>query len=72
MIDSIVNNRHRIMSCCVYLQGEYGHHDVCLGVPIKIGVNGMEEIIPINLTKEEKTAFDKSAEDVKSQIAKLK
>ncbi len=72
MIDAIVNNRHRIMSCCVYLQGEYGHHDVCLGVPIKLGANGMEEIVPINLTKEEKEAFDKSAEDVKSQIAKLK
>ncbi len=72
MIDSIVNNRHRIMSCCVYLQGEYGHHDVCLGVPIKVGSNGMEEIVPINLTKDEKAAFDKSAEDVKAQIAKLK
>ncbi len=72
MTDSIVNNRHRIMSCCVYLQGEYGHHDVCLGVPIKLGENGVEEIIPINLTKDEKAAFDKSAEDVKVQIAKLK
>jgi len=72
MIDSIVNNRHRIMTCCVYLQGEYGHHDVCLGVPIKMGANGMEEIVPINLTKEEKAAFDKSAEDVKATIAKLK
>jgi malate dehydrogenase len=41
------------MSCCVFLQGEYGHHDVCLGVPIKLGENGMEEIVPINLTKEE-------------------
>jgi malate dehydrogenase len=72
MVDSIVNNRHRIMTCCVYLQGEYGHHDVCLGVPIKMGSNGMEEIVPINLTKEEKAAFDKSAEDVKATIAKLK
>jgi malate dehydrogenase len=72
MIDAIVNNRHRIMSCCVYLQGEYGHHDVCLGVPVKIGEHGMEEIVPINLTKEEKDAFDKSAADVKEQIAKLK
>jgi malate dehydrogenase len=72
MIDSIVNNRHRIMTCCVYLQGEYGHHDVCLGVPIKLGETGMEEIIPINLTKDEKAALDKSAEDVKSTIIKLK
>jgi malate dehydrogenase len=72
MIDSIVNNRHRIMSCCVYLQGEYGQHDVCCGVPVKVGENGMEEIVPINLTKDEKAAFDKSAEDVKAQIVKLK
>jgi malate dehydrogenase len=72
MIDSIVNNRHRILACCVYLQGEYGHHDVCLGVPIKLGENGMEEIIPLNLEKDEKAAFDKSAEDVKIQIVKTK
>jgi malate dehydrogenase len=72
MVDAIVNNRHRIMSCCVYLQGEYDHHDICLGVPIKVGENGMEEIMPISLTKEEKEAFDKSAQDVKDQITKLK
>lgn len=72
MIDTIVNNRHRIMSCCVYLQGEYGHSDVCLGVPVKIGRNGMEEIVPMKLTKDEQTAFDKSAEDVKSLLTKLK
>jgi malate dehydrogenase len=71
MIDSIVNNRHRIMACCVYLQGEYGHSDICLGVPVKIGAQGMEEIVPIKLTEDEKVAFDKSAEDVKSMIQKL-
>lgn len=71
MIDSIVNNRHRIMACCVYLQGEYGHSDICLGVPIKIGAQGMEEIVPIKLTEDEKAAFDKSAEDVRSMIQKL-
>jgi malate dehydrogenase len=71
MIDSIVNNRHRIMACCVYLQGEYGHSDICLGVPVKIGAQGMEEIVPIKLTPEEKEAFDKSAEDVRSMIKKI-
>lgn len=71
MIDSIVNNRHRIMACCVYLQGEYGHSDICLGVPVKIGAQGMEEIVPIKLTDDEKEAFDKSAEDVRSMIKKL-
>lgn len=68
MIDAIVNNRNRIMACCVYLQGEFGHKDVCLGVPIKVGRRGMEEIVPIKLTEEEKSAFDKSAEEVKRQI----
>jgi malate dehydrogenase len=72
MIDAIVNNRHRIMSCCVYLTGEYGHHDVCLGVPVKIGRTGMEEILLIDLSKEEKAAFDKSAEDVKSMLKGMK
>lgn len=71
MIDSIVNNRHRIMACCVYLQGEYGHSDICLGVPVKIGAQGMEEIVPIKLTQEEREAFDKSAEDVRSMIKKI-
>lgn len=71
MIDSIVNNRHRIMACCVYLQGEYGHSDICLGVPVKIGAQGMEEIVPIKMTEDERTAFDKSAEDVRSMIKKL-
>lgn len=68
MIDAIVNNRHKIMACCVYLQGEFGHSDVCLGVPIKIGAQGMEEIVPIKMSPEEKSAFDKSAEDVKSML----
>lgn len=72
MIDAIVNNRHRIMSCCVYLQGEYGHHDICLGVPVKVGETGMEEIVPIALTKEEQAGLDKSAKDVREQINTLK
>ena len=71
MVDAIVNNRHRIMSCCVYLQGEFGHSDICLGVPIKIGIQGMEEIVPIKLTPEEKVAFDKSADDVRNMIKEL-
>ena len=72
MIDAIVNNRSRIMACCVYLQGEYGYSDICLGVPVKLGARGMEEIVPIKLSDEEAEAFDKSAKDVQQQIAKLK
>jgi malate dehydrogenase len=72
MIDSIVNNRSRIMACCVYLQGEFGYSDICLGVPVKIGSRGMEEIVNIKLSENEKKAFDKSAADVREMINKLK
>lgn len=68
MIDAIVNNRKKILPSCVYLQGEYGYSDICLGVPVKIGAQGMEEIVPIKLTEEEKSALDKSAADVKSML----
>jgi malate dehydrogenase len=68
MIDAIVNNRKRIMPISVYLQGEYGYSDICLGVPVKIGAHGMEEIVPIKLTEDEKTALDISANDVKSML----
>lgn len=72
MIDAIVNNRNRIMACCVYLNGEFGHNDICLGVPVKIGERGIIEIMNLNLTPEEKKAFDKSAEDVKTMLNTLK
>ena len=72
MIDAIVNNRNRIMASCVYLEGEYGFNDICLGVPVKIGARGVEEIKTIKLTKEEADAFSKSAQEVKEQIEKLK
>lgn len=72
MIDAIVNNRNRIMASCVYLNGEYGYNNICLGVPVKIGSRGIEEIELIKLNDEEAAAFEKSANDVKEQIAKLK
>ncbi len=72
MIDAIVNNRNRIMASCVYLNGEYGYNNICLGVPVKIGSRGIEEIELIKLNDEEAAAFEKSAHDVKEQIAKLK
>ncbi len=72
MIDAIVNNRNRIMASCVYLNGEYGYNNICLGVPVKIGSRGIEEIELIKLNDEEAAAFEKSAHDVKEQISKLK
>ncbi len=71
MIESIVRDKKRVLPCAVWLQGEYGMKDVVVGVPIKIGKNGLEEIIQIKLTPEEQAALNKSAADVKANIAKL-
>jgi len=71
MIESIVKNKKRILPCSVWLKGEYGVTDVFAGVPVKLGKNGMEEIIQIKLTADEQAALNKSAADVKASIAKL-
>jgi malate dehydrogenase len=71
MAEAIVKDKKRILPCAVWLQGEYGNSDVVVGVPIKIGKKGMEEIIQVKLTPEEQAALNKSASDVKANIAKL-
>ncbi len=71
MVESIVKDKKRILPCSVYLQGEYGLRGTCIGVPIKLGRKGVEKILQIPLTAEEKGALQKSAEEVKSNIAKL-
>jgi malate dehydrogenase len=71
MVEAVVKDKKRILPCAVYLTGEYGINDVVVGVPIKIGKKGMEEIIQIKLTPEEQAALNKSASDVKANIAKL-
>lgn len=72
MAESIIKSKRRILPCAVYLQGEYGITDNFVGVPVKLGKKGIEEIIQIKLTADEQAALNKSAEEVKSQIAKLK
>lgn len=71
MIEAIVRDKKRILPCSVWLKGEYGQNDVFLGVPVKLGKGGLEEIIQIKLTPEEQAALNKSAADVKASIAKL-
>ncbi|MDA0986610.1 MAG: malate dehydrogenase [Bacteroidetes bacterium] len=71
MVESIVKDKKRILPCAVYLEGEYGFSKTVVGVPVKLGKNGCEEIIQINLTEEEKSALKKSADDVSENIAKL-
>jgi malate dehydrogenase len=71
MVESIVKDKKRILPCSVYLQGEYGLRDTFVGVPIKLGRKGMEEIVQIKLNADEQAALSKSAADVASQTAKL-
>ncbi len=71
MVESIVRDKRRVLPCAAWLQGEYGLKDVVCGVPIKLGKNGIEEIIQIKLTADEQEALNKSAADVKANMAKL-
>lgn len=71
MVESIVKDRKRIIPSAAYLDGEYGLKDVYCGVPVKIGKTGIEEIIRIKLSTEEQEALNRSAQDVKNNIAKL-
>jgi malate dehydrogenase len=71
MVESIVKNKHRILPCAVYLKGEYGISDTVVGVPVKLGAKGVEEIVQIKLNADEQAALNKSANDVKQSIAKL-
>jgi malate dehydrogenase len=71
MVEAILKDRKMILPCSVYLEGEYGLHDICFGVPVKLGRQGVEQIIQIDLTEEEKVAMDKSAALIRSSMAAL-
>lgn len=66
LVDSILNDQKKVYPCCVYLDGEYGQKDICLGVPVVIGKNGWEKIVDYKLTSDEQAAFNKSAEAVRN------
>jgi malate dehydrogenase len=71
MVDSIIRNRKRVLPCCAYLTGQYGIKDVYVGVPVKLGSDGIEEIFEIDLTDAELAELTKSANDVKENIKKM-
>ena len=71
MAAAIVRDKKRILPCAAYLTGQYGIHDLFVGVPIKLGAKGVESIIEIGLTPEETAALQKSADEVRENIAKL-
>jgi len=72
LVESIVRDANKLFACCVYLNGEYGQKDICLGVPVTIGKKGWEKIIDYKLNDEEQTAFNKSADAVRSMNEVLK
>ena len=71
MVESILKDKKRILPCAALLQGEYGQDGIFMGVPVKLGLGGVEEVIELELTDEEKTAFDKSADHVRELIKTL-
>ena len=68
MCEAILKDKKKILPCSVYLQGEYGINDLFVGVPVKLGARGAEEIIQIKLTPEEDAALKKSAAAVKELV----
>lgn len=71
MIESIVRDRKQVIPVATYLDGEYGHSDVTIGVPAVIGKKGIEKIIELDLNDEERQSFDAGIQSVKSAIASM-
>jgi len=72
MVEAIILDKKRILPCAVYLEGEYGIKDTVISVPVKLGRNGIEQIIELELTAEEKQALDNSAKAVQELVKTMK
>src|ERR1043165_2040900 len=72
MAEAIVRDQKRILPCAAWLEGEYGMKDLFLGVPCKLGRNGLEKVIEVELTADEKAALAKSAEAVREPMRTIK
>jgi malate dehydrogenase len=66
LVEAIVRDEKKLFTCCVYVNGEYGQKDICIGVPVIIGKDGWEKIVDFKLNDEEQAAFNKSADAVRS------
>jgi malate dehydrogenase len=71
MIESILHDRHRVVPCSVYLEGEYGVQGAFSGVPIRIGSSGLEAVVELPLSLSEKTAFEASVTAIREGVASL-
>jgi len=72
MAEAIVNDQKRILPCAAWLEGEYGMNGLYLGVPCKLGRKGLERVIEVELTADERTALEKSAEAVREPMRAVK
>jgi len=72
MVEAILKDKKKILPCCVYLEGEYGIQGLCVGVPVKLGASGVEQIIEVKLTANEAAALNRSAAAVKESVEFLK
>ena len=72
VVESILHNQKKMIPCSVYLEGEYGESDICIGVPVILGKNGIEKIVELELTEDEKAKFAASAAAVHKTNAALK
>jgi malate dehydrogenase len=72
MVEAVVKDKKRLLPCSCYLDGQYGLKDVYVGVPALLGSGGVEKVIDLKLSAEERSALQISAQDVKANIAKLK
>ena len=68
MAEAILKDKKKILPCAVFLEGEYGINNLFVGVPVKLGKNGVEQIIEISLTNEERSALQKSAGAVQELV----
>lgn len=71
VVEAIVRDEKKLITCCVMLEGEYGQSDICIGVPVVLGKNGIEKVIEMDLSDEELAKFNKSAEAVRNMNSVL-
>jgi len=69
MVEAILKDKKKILPCAAYLEGEYGMRGLFVGVPVKLGAKGIEQIVEIKLTPQEKSELDRSAASVKELVA---
>jgi malate dehydrogenase len=71
MVEAVLLDTGRVFPCCAYLTGQYGLQDIYCGVPVKLGTEGVREIVELELTPEESASLRKSAQDVRENVSKL-